>query len=69
MQRFYRLIDKNFESCFYVETSVPLTTKDLKAASWLLAETFEHKNFGHESFLERKQHFQLMLFPYAMHAG
>jgi len=53
MQRFYRLIDKNFESCFYVETSVPLTTKDLKAASWLLAETFEHKNFGHESFLER----------------
>jgi len=51
IQRFYRRIEKNFEYCYYVETSEPLSTSELKILRWLLAETFEPKNFGEKTFL------------------
>ncbi|MBE3114073.1 MAG: phosphoribosylformylglycinamidine synthase [Actinobacteria bacterium] len=52
MQLFYRRIDKNFEYCYYIETSRPLTKSELGILSWLLAETFEKENFGEKSFLD-----------------
>ncbi|MFZ3107055.1 MAG: phosphoribosylformylglycinamidine synthase [Candidatus Hydromicrobium sp.] len=52
MQLFYRRIDKNFEYCYYIETSRPLTKSELETLSWLLAETFEKENFGEKSFLD-----------------
>jgi phosphoribosylformylglycinamidine synthase len=51
IQRFYRLADKNFEYCYYIETSKPFTKVELKILRWLLAETFEIENFGEKSFL------------------
>lgn len=50
MQRFYRRIDKNLEYCYYIETSTPLTEKELKTLGWLLAETFQKDNFADKSF-------------------
>ncbi len=52
MQRFYRCIDKNFEYCYYTETSKPLTTAELEILKWLIAETFETENFKWKSFLD-----------------
>ncbi len=49
IQRFYRLIDKNFEYCYYIETSEPLSISELKILKWLIAETFEPEKFGKES--------------------
>ena len=55
MHRFYRRIDKNFEYCFYIETSAPLVTEDLYVLGWLLAETFEPESFGKNSFIGHRQ--------------
>jgi len=52
MQLFYRRVDKNFEYCYYIETSGPLTKIELGVLSWLLAETFEKENSGEKSFLD-----------------
>ncbi len=49
--KFYRLINPLLEYCFYVETSSSLSPKELKVLEWLLAETFEPKKIGNESFL------------------
>ncbi|MCL4456756.1 MAG: phosphoribosylformylglycinamidine synthase [Nitrospirae bacterium] len=43
--------DIETEFCFNIETSGPLTDKELDALQWLLAETFEPENFSSESFL------------------
>jgi len=50
MQRFYRRVDENFEYCYYVEASAPLTEKELRILCWLLAETFQKENFSEKSF-------------------
>ena len=52
VRHFYRLIKPDFEYCFNVETSAPLTTGDLRILRWLLAETFELQHFGQKSFLK-----------------
>ena len=39
------------EFCFNIETSEPLTDKELNTLRWLLSETFEPENFSDESFL------------------
>jgi len=49
-QRFYRLIDKSFEYCYYIETSADLSESELKMLGWLIAETFEPEKFGRKSF-------------------
>jgi len=49
-QRFYRLIDKSFEYCYYIETSANLSESELKMLGWLIAETFEPEKFGRKSF-------------------
>jgi len=51
MKHFYRKVKQDFEYCFNVETSAPLTAKELKTLRWLLAETFEPEDFGDKSFL------------------
>jgi phosphoribosylformylglycinamidine synthase len=53
MQRFYRMTGEGSEYCFYVETTEPLTPKELQTAAWLLAETFEPGRFGGKSLIER----------------
>jgi len=52
VKRFYRKIGPDFEYCFNVETSAPLTADELGILRWLLAETFEIENFKEKSFLE-----------------
>ncbi len=39
------------ESCFNVETSAPLSERELETLRWLLAETFEPERFAPASFL------------------
>ncbi|HCZ11006.1 MAG TPA: phosphoribosylformylglycinamidine synthase, partial [Nitrospiraceae bacterium] len=39
------------EFCFNIETSGPLTDKELGTLQWLLAETFEPEKFSDKSFL------------------
>jgi phosphoribosylformylglycinamidine synthase len=51
MQQFYRKISPDFEYCFNVQTSSPLTGEELNLLRWLLAETFEPGNFGEKPFL------------------
>jgi phosphoribosylformylglycinamidine synthase len=51
MKHFYRKVKQDFEYCYNVETSAPLTAKELNTLRWLLAETFEPENFGDKSFL------------------
>ncbi|MBN2543845.1 phosphoribosylformylglycinamidine synthase [bacterium] len=53
MKHFYRKIEPDFEFCFNIETSAPLTDKELEAVKWLLSETFEQEKFGENSFLEK----------------
>lgn len=55
MQRFYRRIDKNLEYCYYIETSAPLTEKELEILAWLLVETFQKENFGKKSFYNKSR--------------
>jgi phosphoribosylformylglycinamidine synthase len=55
MERFYRKIGREKELCFYVETFVPLDTKEVETLKWLFAETFEPENFRKESFLDSGQ--------------
>jgi phosphoribosylformylglycinamidine synthase len=52
VKHFYRKVRQDFEYCFNVETSAPLTAKELKTLRWLLAETFEPDNFKENSLLE-----------------
>ncbi|MEA2016691.1 MAG: phosphoribosylformylglycinamidine synthase [Actinomycetota bacterium] len=60
IKRFYRLIDENFEYCYYIETSDPLSVSELKILKWLVAETFEPGKFmdkslfngGHKKVIE-----------------
>ena len=52
MNHFYRKIRPDFEYCFNIETSAPLTADELSVMHWLLAETFETENFGEKSFLK-----------------
>jgi len=49
---FYRLVDKSFEFCFYIETSSELNSKEINILKWLLSETFQPQNFNNKSFLE-----------------
>ncbi len=42
------------EWCFYVESTRALTQAEMFRLTWLLAETFESKNFGRASFLKEK---------------
>jgi len=51
MKHFYRKVKQDFEYCFNVETSAPLTIRELKTLRWLLAETFEPEYFGDKSLL------------------
>ena len=52
VRHFYRRIKSDFEYCFNVETSAPLTAEELGILRWLLAETFEIEWFGEKTFLE-----------------
>jgi phosphoribosylformylglycinamidine synthase len=52
MKHFYRKIRSDFEYCFNVETSAPLTPRELEILRWLLAETFEPQNFGTRPFVK-----------------
>ena len=52
VKHFYRKLKSDFEYCFNVGTSSPLSTEELATLQWLLAETFEIGNFGEESFLK-----------------
>jgi len=52
VKHFYRSVNPDFEYCFNIETSAPLTTGELKILRWLLAETFELEHFGEKSFLK-----------------
>ena len=52
VQHFYRKVKPDFEYCFNVQTSAPLTVEELGILRWLLAETFDIDNFGETSFLE-----------------
>jgi len=52
VQHFYRKVKQDFEYCFNVQTSAPLTIEELGILQWLLAETFELDNFREASFLE-----------------
>jgi len=51
VQHFYRKIKPDFEYCFNVLSSAPLTSKELGILQWLLAETFEADSFGQIPFL------------------
>jgi len=51
VKHFYRKVEGDYEYCFNVETSAPLTAKELKTLRWLLAETFEPETFGEKSIL------------------
>ena len=53
IERFYRQVDAELETCFYVELTASLSAEQQRALSWLLAETFEPERFGRESFLSR----------------
>src|SRR4030043_1484649 len=52
VRHFYRLIKSDFEYCFNIETSAPLTTGDLRVLRWLLAATLEIEHLGEKSFLK-----------------
>src|SRR5208283_1239552 len=45
------ILDIETEFCFNIEASGPLTERELKVLRWLLAETFEPRNFSDESLL------------------
>lgn len=45
------IADIETEFCFNIETSGPLTERELKVLRWLLAETFEPDNFSDKSLL------------------
>ncbi len=51
VKQFYRSVNPDFEYCFNVETSEPLTSEELKILQWLLAETFEIEKFSEQSFI------------------
>jgi phosphoribosylformylglycinamidine synthase len=51
VKQFYRSVNSDFEYCFNVETSEPLTSEELKILQWLLAETFEIEKFSEQSFI------------------
>src|SRR4030065_2647034 len=55
IQRFYRLVDRNLEYCYYIETLKSFTKSELDILNWLLAETFEAENFGEQTFLAGKK--------------
>jgi phosphoribosylformylglycinamidine synthase len=52
VRHFYRSVKPDFEYCFNVETSAPLTSEELRVLRWLLAQTFEIEHFGEKSFLK-----------------
>jgi phosphoribosylformylglycinamidine synthase len=52
VRHFYRSVKPDFEYCFNVETSAPLTAEELRILRWLLAQTFEIEHFGEKSFLK-----------------
>lgn len=52
VRHFYRRVSPEFEYCFNVLASAPLTPEELGILRWLLAETFEMESFGEKSFLE-----------------
>ena len=52
VRHFYRSVKPDFEYCFNVETSAPLTASELRILRWLLAQTFEIEHFGEKSFLK-----------------
>lgn len=51
IRRFYRLVGKDHENCFYVEVGGPLLSHELSILRWLLAETFEPRKLSDKSFL------------------
>lgn len=52
VRHFYRKIRADFEYCFNIETSTPLTAGELGTLRWLLAETFETEKFKEKPFLK-----------------
>ncbi|MFC1925650.1 phosphoribosylformylglycinamidine synthase [Chloroflexota bacterium] len=52
VKHYYRKTKPDFEYCFNIETSTPLSADELAVLRWLLAETFEVENFGEKSFLQ-----------------
>lgn len=51
VQHFYRKIKPDFEYCFNVQSSTPLTAGELQILRWLLSETFEVESFSEQPFL------------------
>ena len=49
------IFDLETELCFYIESTGPLTTDEMRLLTWLLSETFEPENFSSESFLTDRQ--------------
>jgi len=56
IRHFYRKTSDDFEYCFNVETSSPLTPEEIRVLQWLLAETFEHELLRFETFLSPISH-------------
>jgi len=54
IKHLYRKVKDDFEYCFNIEASEPLTDKECKILFWLLAETFEPDNLDQASFLGLK---------------
>ncbi len=52
VKHFYRKTKPDFEYCFNVEASSPLTADEMKTLQWLLAETFEPENFSDKSLID-----------------
>ncbi|MFC1900158.1 phosphoribosylformylglycinamidine synthase [Chloroflexota bacterium] len=55
VQHFYRKLNSDFEYCFNIKTSAPLTSEELSILRWLLAETFDAGNFGEDTFISPAQ--------------
>jgi len=49
-----QIVDLKTEQCFNVGLGSQLSSGKLSVLKWLLSETFEPKNLGTESFLEKK---------------
>jgi len=52
VKQYYRKTKPDFEICFNIGASEPLTAEELKTLQWLLAETFEPQNFAEKSLLD-----------------
>lgn len=48
VEHFYRYVNGQFEHCFNIEASAPLSPEELKTLKWLLAETFAPEDLSRQ---------------------